>query len=405
VKLSPKHFLFAAMGATALGVIIWGAMPQPAEVTLGKVAHRPLETWVEDDGFTRVRELYTVNAPVTGRVLRLPVERGDDVVAGDTVVATLLPADPAFLDERRESEAAATIAAAEAALAAARDETKRAEAALTLAEADYGRVEPLVKSGTYAPARLDTALQARDSARAAVAAARSAAKAREADVKAARAALIGPGAASKAAGVVDVRTPVSGKVMTLLHESSGVVTAGTPLLEIGDPNDLEIVVDYLSQKVVNLPPGTRAEVRNWGGDPFPARLRLIEPKGYTKYSALGVEEQRVDAVIDFDPADVPKVAGGLQHGYRVDVRLIVTSDANALTVPISALVRTSGSGWAVFRADGGRAHLQPVRIGAMNNLHAAVTDGLSDGDIVVLYPPEGLEDGHKVNARNGEIEP
>jgi HlyD family secretion protein len=391
-----RTLVYGAM-ALALIVFLFGAFQaEPHHVDAGRLTRGNMQVSILDDGQTRVKELYVVSAPIAGRLLRLVPEVGDRVVAAETIVATLLPSGPAFLDERRQQEARAAVTAAEAALEFARAEVARAEAEVDYAGAEIGRTETLVKSNTASPAALDRARLQLRTAEAQLETARSSVRMRQADVAVARAALIGPAddAAGQAGGVVRIKAPIDGAVLTLLHESEGVVATGTPLLELGDPNEIEIVADFLSHQAVQVRPGTRVLVEGWGGTPLEARVRLVEPKGFTKFSALGIEEQRVNIIIDFHESAADHLSQ-IGHGFRVEPRIILWEGTDVLTVPTSALFRKDG-GWAAFAVRDGEAVQAMVDIGRMNDRQAEVLAGLEEGDQVILHPSDTLADGSPV---------
>jgi len=394
-----RTILFATMGVALAGFLITAFQPDPVFVETGTISRGPMQVSVIDDGQTRVKELYVVSAPVSGRLLRLVPEVGDKVTAGETVIATLLPSGPAFLDERRKQEAEAAVAAAEASLEFARADVTRATAEVDYAQAEIRRTEALVASNTASPAALDRAQLSYRTAAAQLETARSSVRMREADLLVAKAALIGPSEANGTdSGIVEIHAPISGAVLALLNESEGVVQSGTPLLELGDPNDIEIVADFLSHQAVKVQPGARVLIEGWGGDQLEGRVRLIEPKGFTKFSALGIEEQRVNIVIDFaeSAADMlPRIG----HGFRVEPRIILWEGQSVLTVPTNALFR-KGEGWAAFRVADGVAREVTVEIGRMNDRQAEIVGGLNDGDLVVLHPSDALSDDVAVKLQN-----
>jgi HlyD family secretion protein len=368
-------FWLAASVAVVLG-IAWLTWPRPLKVQTDQVDRGPVAMTLVDEGKTRIHDVFTLVAPVGGDLKRITLHAGDTIARGQ-VVATLGPADPSLLDAR-------TSAAANAAVSAARAGLASAEADADLAQGDQVRVARLAAQGYASPAALDAADAALRAARAHVAA-------RKAELAGAQAQASRPAAASR--GETALRSPTSGRVLRILQDSGGVVATGTPLLEIGDPADLEVVADFLSQDATRVRTGARAVLEGWGGDaPIPASVLRVEPYARTRISALGVEEQRVSVILRLaDPASAPP----LGHGFRVDVRVTLSEVADALRVPADALVR-QGEGWAVFRVDGGRARLTPVRTGIGDDRHRVVLEGLSNGDRVVLYPASTLKDGARV---------
>lgn len=377
----------------AVAVAIFFALREPAvEVELAEVRRGPLAVTVDDLGETRVRDLYVVSAPITGQLQRVPLKPGDAVVPGATVLARILPVQPDPLDARSYAQALAGVRAASAQLGAARARIADAQAQQIFADREHARIAQLAARGFAARARLDAAVAARDRSRAIAAEARQAADAASADLAAARAALTQASVQPSGARAVAVTSPVRGFVLSVPQESERVVAAGTPLVELGDPARLEIVTDLLSADAVRVAPGAPVLIEDWGGErPLRARVRLIEPFGFTKISALGVEEQRVNVVIDFVE---PRAAWQrLGHGYRATVRIRLWSAADVLKLPVSALVR-DGDRWSVFTVDaGGRARRRRVELGPMNDREAVVLNGLAAGDRVIVHPGDRVEDG------------
>ncbi len=394
-----RTLVFAIMGIGIVVFLVAAFQPEPVYVETEAISRGPMQVSIIDDGQTRVKELYVVSAPVSGRLLRLVPEIGDPVVAGETTIATLLPSGPAFLDERRKQEAEAAVAAAQASLEFALADVTRAEAEADYAQSEIKRTEALVASKTASPAALDRARLSLRTALAQLETARSSVRMRQADLAVAEAALIGPSDEPGAdGGIVEIKAPISGVVLSLLHESEGVVQSGAALLELGDANDIEIVADFLSHQAVKVTPGAKVLIEGWGGQPLEGQVRLIEPKGFTKFSALGIEEQRVNIIIDFHEnaaAAMPRIG----HGFRVESRIILWEADNILSVPANALFR-KGEGWAVFRVSDGEAEEMPVNIGRMNDRQAEVVGGLEEGDRVVLHPSDALVDGVAVKRQD-----
>jgi HlyD family secretion protein len=375
-RLSLASGLWLAAGLAVAVGIAWLAWPRPLKVETDVVDRGPVARTLVDEGRTRIHDVFVVAAPVGGDLRRITLHAGDPVDRGQ-VVATLGPADPSLLDAR-------TVAAAQAAVSAARAGLASAEADADLARRDQARIASLATQGYASRAALDAADAGLRAARARIAA-------RQAEL---RGALVLAG--SPAAGALretPVRSPANGQVLRILQESRGVVAAGTPLLEVGNPAEMEVVADFLSQDATQVRPGAAASLEGWGGEaPIPARVTRVEPYARTRISALGVEEQRVSVILRLiDPASAPP----LGHGFRVDARITLSEVADALRVPADALVR-QGDSWAVYRVDGGRARLTPVRTGIGDDRHRVVLEGLSNGDRVVLYPASTLEDGARV---------
>ena len=375
-RLSLASGLWLAAGLAVAVGIAWLAWPRPLKVETDVVDRGPVARTLVDEGRTRIHDVFVVAAPVGGDLRRITLHAGDPVDRGQ-VVATLGPADPSLLDAR-------TVAAAQAAVSAARAGLASAEADADLARRDQARIASLATQGYASRAALDAADAGLRAARARIAA-------RQAELRGAQVL-----AGSPAAGALretPVRSPANGQVLRILQESRGVVAAGTPLLEVGNPAEMEVVADFLSQDATQVRPGAAASLEGWGGEaPIPARVTRVEPYARTRISALGVEEQRVSVILRLtDPATAPP----LGHGFRVDARITLSEVADALRVPADALVR-QGDSWAVYRVDGGRARLTPVRTGIGDDRHRVVLEGLSNGDRVVLYPASTLEDGARV---------
>jgi len=379
--------------------LVYAFLPQPVLVDQATVQRGPLLVTIGDEGKTRVRDVYTVSAPVGGRMLRIDSKVGDLVRANDTVLAVLEPTDPAFLDARRLSQAQAEVNAAEAALVQAEAERQRAQAELDYADAELRRIRVLAERGNVSISALDRANMARRTNQAALNTAKAALQVRRSQLETARAALIGP--TQRLSGgedcCINLTAPVTGRILRVVQKSEQVVKAGTSLIEIGNPADLEVVVDLLSADAVQVVEGADVLLTDWGGGAvLPGRVRTVEPYGFTKVSALGIEEQRVNVVIDFTGDAAARARLG--HGYRVEVRIVVWRGSDVVKAPIGALFR-SGSDWAVFVVEDGRARLRRLSIGRSNGEEAEVLDGLAPGDRVVLHPSDRVVDGSRLQAR------
>jgi HlyD family secretion protein len=381
--------------------LLWLFRPAAVAVDLVTVDRGPLLVGVSDEGETRVRDMYVVSAPVPGLMRRVELEAGDAVIADQTLVARIEPSDPSFLDVRSEAEARATVDAASAARTLAAAQVRRAQADLDFAQAELQRIRALARAHTVSANDLDAAERRARTADAALAEAQAERKVRESEYQLARARLVTPGGARQRAADCDclnVISPVSGSVLRILKESEGVVQSGTPLVEVGNPDDLEIVVDLLSADAVRVEPGQRVIIEAWGGDaPLDGKVRRVEPFGFTKVSALGIEEQRVNVIIDItSPREHwPR----LGHGYRVEPQIVLWESDDVLRVPLSALFRHEQR-WAVFVVQGGRARLRPVEIGQGNGLEAEVVSGLEAGERVIAHPGDRVAPGARVTERD-----
>lgn len=396
-----RRFWFWLPAFIALaGALTWLFRPQPVSVDLATVARGQLQVSVSDDGETRVRDMFVVSAPLAGHMRRIELEAGDSVVAGETIVARIEPSDPSFLDRRSEAEVRAGIRASEAARAHAAAELRRAQAERDFALTELKRYEGLAASRTISQNDLESTRRRARTAEAAVDEAVAGLRVSESELEQAKARLMTPGASADRRADCDcvtVRSPVSGNVLQVLAESEGIVASGTPLLEIGDPGKLEVVTDLLSMEAVKVRTGQRALIERWGGDnTLEGVVRRVEPYGFTKISALGVEEQRVKVVIDItEPAEHWRTLG---HGYRVEPRILLWESNDVLKLPLSALFR-NGTDWAVFVNRDGRARLQAVAIGHMNGIDAEVLKGVVAGDVVVVHPSDRVSDGARIEQR------
>jgi HlyD family secretion protein len=396
--LRKRLALWIPPSGLVLLALAWLLRPPPVAVDLAEVGRGPLRVSVSDEGETRVKDVFVVSAPVAGLMRRIELEAGDTVVADETVVARIEPSDPAFLDRRSEAEATAALRAAEAARMHAGAEVRRVEAELEFAQSELRRYEALVRRAAISENDLDAARRRARTAEAALQEARANLRVRVSEVEQARARLQAPGhPRDRDCACVVVRSPVSGQVLRVLNESEGVVAVATPLIEVGDPSRLEVVVDLLSTEAVRVSPGQQVLVEGWGGtQPLDAVVRRVEPFGFTKVSALGVEEQRVNVVIDFtgEPAQWSR----LGHGFRVEPRVVLWEATDVPQVPLSALYR-NGSGWRVFREVDGRARATDVRVGHDDGLQAEVLDGLQPGERVVVHPGDRVDEGTRIVQR------
>jgi HlyD family secretion protein len=386
----PARPLYAALVVALVLLAAWGLWPRALDVEVATVASAPLETGFTEEGRTRLRDRFVVSAPVDGVVERIALEPGDAVAAGATV-AVLRPAAAALLDPLARSDAQARwrtagdeLEAADAGIAAAQAARDRAIAALR-------RIEALATKQQVA---LDQRDEARSQAAAAEAALRSAKATRAAAgsrLDAARAWLDLQGSTHRDGARLALSAPVSGLVMRRHVESEGPVRAGQPLLELGDPKSLEVVVEVLTADALQLAPGMKVRLDPGHGQaPIAGRVQAIEPSGFTKVSALGVEEQRVLVVVAL-PADAP----ALGDAYRVDARFETWTAPSVLAVPVPALFRDGGH-WAVYVADGGRARLRRVDVGHVGDTAAEVLHGLAAGERVVVYPGDQVRDGRRI---------
>jgi HlyD family secretion protein len=395
-----------AMGGIGAGLVValfWALWPQPMPVDLASVTLGPMQGVITAQGVTRVRNPYAITAPITGAATRLPVEVGDQVVAGETVVAVIQPADPALMDARTRAQAEAAVAEAEAAVAVAQSNLRQAETGRDHSELQLERSRILAERGTIARRMLEDIEAAHLSAQQTLDAARSQLDLTRAALARAQAQVSSPQAlldpdAEPGACCVQIVAPQNGIVLDVSDQSARLVQAGSHLLTIGDLDEMEIELDLLSTDAVQVPSSARALIERWGGEgELEARLRRIDPAAFTRVSALGIEEQRVRLRLDL--LTPPEARRGLGEGYRVHVRLILWDADAIIRVPQAALFRHADD-WAVFVEDSGKARLQPVRIGRQAGGQAEVLDGLDEGALVVLYPSGALTDGKTITSRD-----
>lgn len=404
MKTANRIALAVAVVAAA-GLAFWALQPQPIEVQAASVTRGVFEQTVSDDGKTRVRDRFVVSAPLAGRVARIALKAGDPVQAGQTL-AELTPTAPAFLDARAERELRARIGAAEALQMRAKADVGKTEAQLAQARADRDRSGKLATQGFLAPTAREQGELAVRTAERSLEAAQFAEHSAAHEVEQARAALIRYRAESEgkvAQGAKwEVRSPVAGSVLRVVQENEGAVALGAPLVELADPRSLEVIVDVLSQDAVGIRPGMPARLELGPGiAPLGARVRRVEPAAFTKTSALGIEEQRVNVVMDFTESLAQIQTVG--DGYRVEAGIVVFRVDQAIMVPVGALFRDA-DGWAVFVIDGGRAVKRRLVSARRNGMVALVESGVEPGEPVVVYPPDALRDGVKVAVRVGREE-
>lgn len=389
--LKNRRLLLAAL---VVGVILAAALwPEAIEVDIARVERGGLQVTIDEEGETRVRERFVISAPVAGRLQRIELEPGDVVRRGQ-VLARLTPAAPALLDARTRAELAAAVDAARAAAGQARAERARAAAALDRAQTSLKREETLAEVGAVSRDQLEASRAALRNAEEGHRAAEFGVARADYDLQMARARGQQPSAPGRP---IEIHAPVDGVVLKRHHESEAVVPSGEPLLEVGDPGRLEVVSDLLSTDAVQVSPNDLVQMVQWGGGtPLAGRVRRVEPSGFMKVSALGVEEQRVNVIIDFvDPGAASRVLG---DAYRVEVRIVTWEGQSVLKAPVGSLFRR-GEDWAVFVVDGGRAVARTVAIGRRNGTDAEVLKGIDAGTLVVLHPPDTLTNGARVTTR------
>jgi len=393
--------MWGLLVAVVAAGIIYAFLPPAVPVDIAAVSRGHLAITVDEEGETRAKDTYIVSAPIMGNMRRITLEVGDPVVADKTDIAYIEPVDPAFMDVRTRAQAEAAVRVAEAALALAAAQLKSAEADFEFARTELERARELYARSAGSKRALDEAERTFKTREAAVATANANLKLRRYELQRAELQLIPPGEETRRqfgpCACVTVKSPVSGDVLKIFHKSAGVVSLAEQLVEVGDPHKLEIVVDLLSADAVKVRSGQRVIIDSWGGaEPLAGRVTRIEPLGKTKVSALGIEEQRVNVVIDF--TDPPARWEKLGHGYRVEPRIVLWEADNVLKLPTSALFRV-GERWAVFVVADGRAVRRFVTIGRRNGLEAESVNGLKEGDSVIAYPSDRISEGVSVTQR------
>jgi HlyD family secretion protein len=432
-NIGSKLFVLGVLAAIAAG-LVYAFMPQPVEVDLVKVQRGDLQVTVDEDGKTRIREKYMVSAPLNGRILRISLDPGDKVIAGETLLTMIEPRDPELLDARSVAQAEARVHAAEAALRQVEPNLQTARDAQALAEVDLTRARQSARSNAITPAELDEKEFVYRQRSEELRASKIAEEIAKFELQQAKAALIrsrpreetngvsaqqvvntGGNGNSENGGSVPgsfdglgvpngnggwnfpIYSPINGRVLRVLQESAAVVTPGAPLVELGDPDDLEVEIDVLSRDAVRIHPNDLVYLEHWGGEkPLEGRVRTVEPSGFTKISTLGVEEQRVYVIVDL--VAPPEERETLGDGFRVEARVVIDEVRGVLKVPTSALFRVD-EGPAVFQVVDGVVHQRVVKTGRQNGLEAEILGGLKEGDLVVLHPSDQIDDGVQVSQR------
>ncbi|MDF2465069.1 MAG: efflux transporter, family, subunit [Ramlibacter sp.] len=394
MKLNRTTWAWIAVGALAAAALAWAFSPRPVEVEIATVKVGRFEQSIEEDGRTRLKDRFTVSAPVAARLARIALREGDPVAAGDTV-AVLTPVMSSMVDARSRTEANARLRAAAAGVERAGARIAKARIALQEARLELDRSEKLAADGFVSASRLDGARLATGSAQREL---DMAGAEREVAVheQAQAAAALQPAAAGAAGRPLNVRAPVSGVVLRVVQTSEATVPAGAALMDIGDPSRMEVLSELLTTDAVLAQPGRPVVIERWGGPPVEGRVRRVEPAAFTKVSALGIEEQRVNVLIDV--TSPPQAWRAMGDGFRVTARIITARADQATLVPVGALF-PHGEGMAVYKLDGRRARLVPVQVAARNASDASVQGSLAVGDKVLIYPPAAVADGKRVKVR------
>lgn len=389
---TPRRLLWALAALAALGLLAWALHPAPVTVTTAPVARAPFVDAINEEGRTRLRDTWHVTAPITGYLRRVMLEVGDAVDRGQ-VLFRLEPSPAPALDARSREQAKDALQAAQARLQAAEANLETARAERRFAEAEYRRYQRLHERNLVSTADLEHRESLRDRQRALERAAASSVEAARFEVESARAMLAVTSGQRSGSDqpLLEVAAPVAGVVLERFRCCEGTVEAGQPILELGRLADMEILVDLLSMDAVRLRPGMAVRITGWGGPVLSGTVRRIEPAGFTRTSALGVDEQRVPVIVDFAPGTDP-AALGLGSGFRVEVEFLIWQADDVLQLPTSALFRDDGR-WAAFVVEAGRARLRHLEIGRQSGLASQVLDGLEAGERIVTHPSEALADG------------
>ena len=386
-------------GAVVVMGLAYAFWPRPVAVDVGRVTRGPMQLSVDEDGRTRVHDRYVVSAPVAGRVRRIMLRPGDSIQAGKTILAVIEPTDPAPLDARERAGAEARLRAAEATFEKSGPDLQRAQTAHEYAVEELKRMQESFASHSTSHQALDSAEERERSTAQEILAAQFARQIAQFEMEQARSVLTQRGSTttSPAEWLMEIPAPVDGKVLRVFQESSAVVAAGSRLVEAGDLRSLEVEVDVLSSDGAHIAPGTRVILDGWGGPtPLSGRVRLVEPSAFTKVSALGVEEQRVNVIIDI--IDPPEARPSLGDGFRVDAHIVTWEATDVQKLPAGALF-PAGNGWAVFAISEGKARLRPVKVGRQNAAEAEIVEKIEDDLQVVLFPGDKISDGVKVSPR------
>lgn len=391
-----RRLILAIAVLALLAGIVWAFLPRPVAVEVADVAPRTIEVAVAEEGEARIREVFTISATIGGKLRRIGLHAGDPVFAQKTVVAVIGPAAPALLDARARSVAEATRSAAQSAVDLAMAQVMQAEAALEFRAAEADRSRALFERSAISQRVLDAAVLEQRTARAALDSARANLAVRKRELQSAEAVLGAGDPYSAEACCMDIIAPVSGRVLRVLTENEQVVQPGTPIMEIGNPGNLEIAVDLLSRDAVRVREGSEAQITGWGGAPIAARVERIEPSARTKISALGIDEQRVRVILNLrgDPADWQL----LGHGFRVIAHINLWKGEGVLSIPVGALFR-DGSDWATYVVQDGRARVRIITLGERNESFAQVLSGVTAGDRVILHPSDLVANGATVSHR------
>lgn len=401
VSLVIRRMLLGALTLVALALVAYGFIPKPIDVDQAMITQGSLLETVNEEGKTRIKDRYDVLAPLSGQLLRIDLHAGDQVIAGKTILAVIEPSDPSLLDARMLAESEARVNAALAGQMRATALQEGARAAADLADVDYNRAEKLHGTRSVSQEQFDALYHRRRLAKEELRSAEFAVQIAKYEIDVAKAALLSAKAKEGSERGFTLVSPIDGKVLKVNRESAGAVMVATPLLQLGNPSDLEVEIDVLSRDASRMQPGCRVMLGELGRPAqWEGRIRQIEPQAFTKISALGVEEQRVNVIVDFlHPSEVP---GRLGDGYSLETRIIVWSGSDIVKVPSASLFRLD-HGWGVYVVEDGQANLRDVKVGHTDGRETEVIEGLSVDEKVVLYPSDRIADGGRVRPRQSPI--
>lgn len=375
----------------ALAFAFW---PRAILVDIAIVSRGEMSVTIDEEGETRVKDVFIVSAPISGDLQRITFEAGDRVVSGETKLAAIDPTSAPILDQRREAQLQAAVQTARSAIGVAEADIERLRTDFNYAVSERDRLRPLLERDFISRSAFDKAEAVVNAAAAAQHSAESALGMRRSELQMARSALMPRVHKTSGTEHIDLKAGIDGVVLHIHRESEGPITQGAPIMEIGNPKDIEIVVDFLSEDAVIISPGDPVIISGWGGKDLMGRVRLIEPFAFTKISALGIEEQRVNVIIDFD-----ETADSLGHGYRVDIAVVTWTEDDVSQVPMTALFK-EGSDWKTYLVRNGKAELMTVEIGELNGRYAQILNGLSEGDRVIEHPSGRIENGRRAMDRS-----
>ena len=407
MAIKNRVIFWSVLVALLVAALTFSFWPRAVPVDMVAVTQGPMSVTIDEEGETRLKDIFTVHAPVSGKLDRIILEPGDRVISGQTQLAVIRPSMAPTLDQRTQAQLLAAIQSAQSAIAMSEFDISRLTAVYNLAQKIYDRQAALYARNYASRAAFEQAETEQAQALSALQSAQSALKMRRADLQMARSALMprqkikqdkpNNQPSNLTSETLFLTAVIDGVVLHIDRESEGPVASGAALMEIGNSDDIEIVVDLLSEDAVRVSQGDSVVISGWGGEPLAGHVRLIEPFAFTKFSALGIEEQRVNVIINFDDPIPPQ----LGHGYRVDIAVVIWTEKDVLRVPLTALFK-QGNAWQAYGVRGARAELKTLEIGEMNGQFAQVIEGLARDDRVIEHPSGRIESGRRVTNRNDQ---